>query len=272
MSGEIAAEFNATALCRNGQPTGPKSLGLADLALMRASRILLARAGPIRGCQTGNSDVFLKFCEKLENFVEKLLTKCLPSPNFTLRAPRSARLSLSPIQHLAIRHLAAGTSVVQTAIALKLGKTHIKKWMELDEFKSELTKAAADHVAVVEAMLIVGEREAAQTLMDALKAESRGAPNWTVRLNAALSLLDRAGQRGRAVEKQQIAQVVARATPDVEAALQRALRDPGVRNWLKDSGTLALLPSGEEVTTIEADLQPDNPENEPLVLYPEKTA
>lgn len=180
---------------------------------------------------------------------------------------------LSPVQHLAIRYLASGVSQTQTAIKLKLGKTHVKKWLESDEeFKAELKRATADHAGVVEAMLIAGEREAAETLMSALKAESRGVPNWNVRLNAALSLLDRAGQRGRAVEKQQIAQVVARAQPDVEAALQRALRDPGVRNWLKDSGGVAgLLPevAGAETMTIEADLQPENPASEPLQLFPE---
>lgn len=178
---------------------------------------------------------------------------------------------ISPIQRLAITHLAAGWSDERVAAELKIAKGQVAKWRRIDAgFKSELEKATLNHAASVEALLIAGEREAAETLLLALKAESRGAPNWTVRLNAALSLLDRAGQRGRAIEKQQIAQVVARAQPDVEDALRRALRDPGVRSWLKgkEGGLMNLLTSGAETITIEADLAPGDPISAPITLLP----
>jgi hypothetical protein len=142
------------------------------------------------------------------------------------------------------------------------------------EFKRELEVASLRHSDLVEATLVEGERKAAETLIQALSAETRGAPNWTVRLNAALSLLDRAGQRGRAVERQQIAQVVARAQPDVEDALRRALRDPGVRTWLKgqEDGLRALLPGpSAESVEITVDLDPSNPDAAPLQLLPEST-
>jgi hypothetical protein len=176
-------------------------------------------------------------------------------------------VALSPIQRTAIKHLAAGWSDERVAGELKVAKGAIKKWRTIDpEFKRELENASIRHADLVEAMLVEGERKAAETLIAALGAETRGNPNWSVRLNAALSLLDRAGQRGRAVERQQIAQVVARAQPDVEDALRRALRDPGVRTWLKsqENGLAALLPA--ETMQIEVDLQPDNPEAEPLLL------
>ena len=177
-------------------------------------------------------------------------------------------MALSPIQRVAVRHLAAGWSDERVSQELKVAKGQITKWRKLDpEFKKALEEATLDHVTLVEAMLVDGERQAAETLIQALRAESRGGPNWTVRLNAALSLLDRAGQRGRAVEKQQIAQVVARAQPEVEDALRRALRDPGVRSWLKgqEKGLADPLPSGE-VVSLEVDLDPENPDSVPLLL------
>lgn len=63
-------------------------------------------------------------------------------------------------------------------------------------------------------------------------------------MTAATTLLDRAGQRGKAVEKSQVAQVTAHVdgnSPGVEAALAKALRDPGVRMWLKESGAVVGL-------------------------------
>lgn len=178
-------------------------------------------------------------------------------------------MALSPVQRTAIKHLAAGWSDERVAGELKVAKNVIKKWRTVDpEFMRELQAASIRHADLVEAMLIEGERKAAETLIQALSAESRGGPNWSVRLNAALSLLDRAGQRGRAVERQQIAQVVARAQPDVEDALRRALRDPGVRTWLKsqEEGLKALLPPSAETLEITLDLQPENPEVEPITL------
>lgn len=184
-------------------------------------------------------------------------------------------MPLSPIQKTAIRYLASGWGNERVGKELKVSAGQVKKWKATDpEFQRELELATIHHADMVEAMLIEGERKAAETLIEALKAESRGGPNWTVRLNAALSLLDRAGQRGRAVEKQQIAQVVARAQPDVEESLRRALRDPGVRSWLKASGKEVekLLPSAETIVAIEADLNPSDPLSAPLNLLPEKTA
>lgn len=182
-------------------------------------------------------------------------------------------MPISPIQRLAIKHLASGWSEDRVAAELKVAKGAIRKWRGYDpEFREELEKAVLSHADLVEAMLVEGERKAAETLIQALQAETRGAPNWSVRLNAALSLLDRAGQRGRAVEKQQIAQVVARAQPDVEDALRRALRDPGVRSWLKNSekDLAKLLPA--ETLVIEAELAPDDPESIPIILNEEKLA
>lgn len=182
---------------------------------------------------------------------------------------------LSPVQKLAIKHLASGWSDRRVAEELKLTISQVKKWRQFDgEFQKELDVAAVKHSDLVEAMLIEGERKAAEMLIEALRAETRGLPNWTVRLNAALSLLDRAGQRGRAVEKQQIAQVVARAQPDVEDALRKALRDPGVRTWLKSSGNeiAKLLPAGEQIVGLEVDLAPDDISSAPVDLLPEKTA
>lgn len=248
-----------------------------------------ARAGPIRGCQTGTCRVFSKIFRK--NFPENLVK---PSKNALDRARKSVSLAarvcrvdtrrltvsalrnvkLSPVQLLAIKYLAAGWSEARISQELKIGKTMIKKWRAYDhEFQKELESASANHAELLGALLIKGEREAAETLMEALKAESvSGRPNWNARISAALSLLDRAGQRGKAIERQQVAAVVARAEPDVSDALRRALRDPGVRSWLKEAGSVPALTSGvsaSEDVELEVDLAPSDPDVAPINLNSE---
>jgi hypothetical protein len=94
-----------------------------------------------------------------------------------------------------------------------------------------------------------GEKQAAETLMQALGAESKsGAPLWKQRIDAAVSLLDRAGQRGKAIERQQIqaeSTVTTTSEADRVSALKAALRDPGVRAWIEANNMMALPPMAE---------------------------
>lgn len=148
---------------------------------------------------------------------------------------------LSPIQTLAVRYIAGGWSNHRTADELKIPVRAIEKWRKKDEeFRAALENAVANHVELVEAMLLEGEARAASTLVEALKAVDKlGQPRWSTRVDAAITLLDRAGARGRAVERQQVAVASVKSPVEVEGALRKALRDPGVREWLRETGALA---------------------------------
>lgn len=156
-------------------------------------------------------------------------------------------MSLTPIQHLAIRYLAAGWSMPKTAAELKLEVGVVRRWHRDVSFIDGLRAATQAHGDMIEAVLLAGEREAAVTMIAAMGAEKKpGIPDWNTRLTAAMSLMDRAGKRGKAIDKQQIAQVVTnvKAPEEIEHALRNALRDPGVREWLRESGAVAALLSG----------------------------
>lgn len=155
---------------------------------------------------------------------------------------------LTPIQHLAVKYIAGGWSTTRVSQELKLSPNIIKKWRSADPvFMAALQTAIAHHSELVEAMLMQGEAAAAKVLIDALSADNKLGPNWNVRVQAAVTLLDRAGQRGRAIERQQVAVATMKGgVPDVEDALRRALRDPGVRQWLKEAGATASLAAMED--------------------------
>lgn len=169
-------------------------------------------------------------------------------------------MGLTPIQHVAVRYLAGGWPIPKVAEELKLPATIIKKWMKDHHvFREAYASQVVAHTEMVETILLEGERQAAHTLVEALGAQNRdGKPNWQARVTAATTLLDRAGQRGKAVEKSQVAQVTAHVdgnSPGVEAALAKALRDPGVRMWLKESGAVVGLigsaPQEAEIISID---------------------
>lgn len=178
-----------------------------------------------------------------------------------------APMSVSPIQHIAIKYLASGWTAGRVAEELKLTIATIKAWKNQLEFREALQKAIVVHVDLVEAMLVAGEAAAAETLLDALKAtNTQGKANWTVRVQAAITLLDRAGMRGRAIERSAVAvggmKVGAMGTGgggvQVEESLRKALRDPGVRAWLKETGAMGQLSAGdllsdEVVVEVETD-------------------
>lgn len=145
--------------------------------------------------------------------------------------PRAVR-DLSPAQHLAIRYLAGGSTPGEVAEKLRMSPATITGWRQLPLFKKELSVAVAEHSDLVTAVLLHGERKAAETLIGALHAETpQGKPHWLVRVDAAKSLLDRSGKRGKAIDRQQVA-VADVTNGDMGKEIVAALRDPGVRAWL----------------------------------------
>ena len=182
-------------------------------------------------------------------------------------------MALSAMQHLAVKYLAGGWTGTKVSEELKVPLHVLKQWKQLPEFQEALAKGIAHHAEMVEAVLLEGEAQAAETLIAALKAEGRFGPNWNARISAAITLLDRAGQRGRAVEKQLALNANVHSSArvgdgNVEDALRKALRDPGVRAWLKQSGALESLIVGAEDVEAEV-ISSEAPDvSAPLMLSP----
>jgi hypothetical protein len=166
-------------------------------------------------------------------------------------------MALTPIQRLVAQRLGAGQTLVDVAEAMRLPYATVRKWSKDEAVAQAIEEATIEHTQLVEAMLLAGERAAANTLLEALEAvDGKGQPNWKVRVTAALSLVDRAGSRGKPVERTQLQAMVA-GKADVQEALERALRDPGVRAWIQSDPEYAqLLPRGEEpeVETVVAEI------------------
>ncbi len=144
---------------------------------------------------------------------------------------------LRPRQSRVVIWLAGGYSIREAAERCDLPVPTVKRWLKDPAFVQAVQQATDRHAGLVRSMLLEGEREAAATVVEALHAtthlkvgkELREMPNWDIRVRAALSLLDRGGERGKAVDRVQQANLNVDVTPE---ALHRALRDPGVRTWL----------------------------------------
>lgn len=142
-------------------------------------------------------------------------------------------MALSPTQLLAVQYLAGGESPAAVAARLRIKRGELKKWELTGEFARALAEAVIEHQALVSAALLEGEKRAAEVLVAALSAETKdGRPYWPIRMGAAVELLDRAGERGKAVEKQMVSAHVVQG--NVGDAVAQALKDPGVRAWLDD--------------------------------------
>ncbi len=112
----------------------------------------------------------------------------------------------------------------------------------------------------IEAVLIEGEFKAALVISEALEAmDEKGQIDWATRTKAALSLLDRQGRRGRAVEKIESKSVEIKG--DINELLRDALRDPGMQKFL--AGTLPsavpLLLEGEQIDGADFEIVEEDP-------------
>lgn len=164
-------------------------------------------------------------------------------------------MAITPVQRLAARRLGGGQPMITVAEEMKVPYSTIRAWAKMPEVARAIEEATIEHEHLVEAMLLDGERAAANTLLEALDAvNGKGEPDWKVRVAAALSLVDRAGSRGKPVERTQLQAMVA-GKADVQEALSRALRDPGVRAWIaKDPQYAKLLPAAEEVEVLPVEI------------------
>ena len=114
-----------------------------------------------------------------------------------------------------------------------------------------------EHATLVRMMLEEGEKIAANTLVSALHAENEDGKSWDVRVKAANSLLDRAGRRGavaeKVAEKQPKGQM--RWEGDSQEAVRRALRDPAVRQWLKENNRQLEMPPEDVPSEIVPEME-----------------
>jgi len=141
-------------------------------------------------------------------------------------------------KRLAATYLGLGYTDQRVQKALAIGPETLKRWREFPEFTELVENLADQHHDAMAGLLADGERMAVTTMIELLNS-----PNDKVRMQAAESLLNRAGKRGKPVEKQEVQSVEFKG--DVSEALNRALRDPGVLERLAGAGLLA-LPSGAE--------------------------
>jgi hypothetical protein len=97
-------------------------------------------------------------------------------------------------------------------------------------------------------MLMEGQRKAAATLVQLLDS-----PTHSIRLAAAIRLLDQAGTPGPVVKKseQSVKGTMTQISGDVTQALKQALMEPAIREALARAGGKLALPSGE---VIEAEI------------------
>lgn len=120
-------------------------------------------------------------------------------------------------------------------------------WFKDPAFLDQVQRKVERFDALVEETLAEGEIEAASTLVQALAATSPikrkdGSilqfPNWDVRVRAAVSLLDRRGERGKPVERQ-LGATLNIKSGDIAKQLAGALADPAVQQFLQHDPALA---------------------------------
>lgn len=169
--------------------------------------------------------------EEHEAMVESVLEQRPDAPDYIVAGLHHG---LTPVQLLAAQKLGGGAAITEVAAELHIPLPTIKQWIQKQtDFQEVMYLAAVDHNQVVTALLMDGERKAAQALVSALDATtSKGTPMWKERVTAAVSLLDRAGARGRPVERQVSASVSA-PSEQLEAVILKALKDPTVRAWVR---------------------------------------
>lgn len=160
-------------------------------------------------------------------------------------------MSLSANKRMAATLLGMGKSKTSVAKHLGTSTSAIDLWMEKEDFAALVEEISAYHTEAMKDLLEDGERKAVVSLMELLEAEEvvygkdgvevGKKPNHEVRLKAAESLLNRMGRRGKPADK-----VEATTHNYSDTAVLSALMDPGVRQWLKQTGkdVTGLLPSG----------------------------
>ena len=152
-------------------------------------------------------------------------------------------MGLSPKKLRAARLLAAGMTRNDVAERLNVHVQTLRDWEHKDEdFRLEIEETANRMADQIESALMEGELKAAFVIDEALEARDKeGQIDWSTRVKAALSLLDRQGRRGKAVERIESKSIEYKG--DLNELLLAALRDPGMREFIEATVPQELLPS-----------------------------
>lgn len=126
-------------------------------------------------------------------------------------------------KRLAAKLLGFGLSQQQTGRLIGVSQTQVWEWLKDPEFQDLVRDMTDVHDGAVIEALLMGEMKAAARLMTLVESDDED-----VALKAALALLDRAGTRGRPVDRAEMRQLVIQGDPN--ELLNKALMDPGVRS------------------------------------------
>jgi hypothetical protein len=156
----------------------------------------------------------------------------------------------------AVRFLALGMNAKEVSERIGVHHDTVRKWKRDPLFQAAVDRLQERHQDMMEEELLEGEKRAMKTIFEALEArlpgtvlvkedgekvEFEGPPDWKTRMNAAIRMLDMQGRRGKPVEKQEVKQEM--ITGDLNELLRQALADPGVRDFMLESGIAGALPS-----------------------------
>jgi hypothetical protein len=171
-------------------------------------------------------------------------------------------------KRLAAAYLGLGYDEKKVRKLVHLSAQQLNRWLKQPEFVQAIEAAAEEHAEAVTQMLKLGEARAVQTLIDAMDAErpvivagSRfdNMPDWEIRTKAAMTFLDRKGERGRPTE-QKTATITHNLDGDLAARLKAALADPGVQAKLKALPSVVnLLPQVMEAEEVDFEVVSDTP-------------
>lgn len=186
--------------------------------------------------------------------------------------------NLTTVQVACVRQLALGKKAKEIRRQFQVSSKMWGEWVRDPNFLAAVEAKIGRLESLVEAGLKEAELDAVATLHQALGAEvpvkQQGGrikylPDWSNRIRAAISLLDRRGERGKPVERVQQANFNFN-TPEIRNELVTALADPGVRAFLdadpefaarfrKEVAQLLLPPAEEPCATPESSSASSSP-------------
>lgn len=172
-----------------------------------------------------------------------------PEVHLNPTAPFLPHFGLTSLQVVCTIELSKGRKAIDIKKQFNITNEMWVSWQKNPRFTEHVTDQLIQREAIVRDVLREGEVQASATLLGALAAEVpmrhkdgkiRLHPNWEVRVRAAISLLDRQGQRGKPVERVQSANTNTNInTAEVRNEISAALADPAVRAFLEADPTFA---------------------------------
>lgn len=134
----------------------------------------------------------------------------------------------------AAKYLALDVPIAQVARLVGLSRQTLHNWLGQEDFRALVERFTNEHAALLEDILLAGEKQAAITLTELLNSE-----NEEVRFKAATRLLDMRGIRGKPADKLEARSLELKG--DLNETLAQLLREPAVRKLLQGQSVPPLL-------------------------------